>query len=40
MEQGCISFSLFLLVLIISPLPVKAEGDDSFRFRPSVRPSH
>jgi hypothetical protein len=40
MEQGCIMFSLFLLVLIISPLPAKAEEDDNFRFRPSVRPSH
>ena len=25
---------------VISPLPAKAEGDYSFRFRPSVRPSH
>jgi hypothetical protein len=26
--------------LVISPLLAKAEGDYSFRFRPSVRPSH
>ena len=34
------STQTLIIKIIFSPLPAKAEGDYSFRFRPSVRPSH